>query len=190
MGTIFHDDRGLHEGPKWDKPEEKMMYKSLEWSIWFGGQGRIYRIRIFNKRGRIVYEGPLTRDKIKIGKEKYRYNFLPKELTTKQWLSYCEKEYKVELYTNEITEALKKEYNIKFDIGEVVRDDLTSEGDVVILNITLGEKNKTVGYWVNSQYLMGGRHPWEISKVDWKKRYEEDMKKNEQARKKDENSND
>ena len=83
-----------------------------------------------------------------------------------------------------------RDSNIKFDIGEVVRDDLTSEGDVVILNITLGEKNKTVGYWVNSQYLMGGRHPWEISKVDWKKRYEEDMKKNEQARKKDENSND
>lgn len=181
VGTIFHDDRGLSEGPKWDKPDEKMMYKSLEWSVWFGHPLGVYRIRIFNKRNRMVYEGPLTKDKKKIADNDYRYGYLPKEIAVHKWLEYCSKEYRAEVYTNEVVSAIKTDYNITFDIGETVSDDLLP-GDGVIINITFDEKSKTVGYWLDNDYLMGGRHPWEITKIDWRKRWKEELKD-----KKDEN---
>ena len=174
MGMIFHDDRGNHVAPKWDKPEETMVYRSLSWSIWFGNKLCQYNIRIFNKRNKVVYEGRLTKDKSKMADEKYRFSFLPKELSTKRWLMYCQKEYRAELWTNELTDALKKEYNLEFDIAEMVYDDLTGK-DAVVMNITLG-KDKTVGYWVNGDYLDGGRHPWELSKIDWLKRTKEEIK--------------
>ena len=183
IGTIFHDDRGLREGDHWDTknhPGEKFMYHSLEWSIWFGRPGCIYTARIFNKKGKIVYEGPLTKDKIKMAKEKYRYSYLPKQISTKKWLGYCIKNYRMELYTNELTSALKTEYKVEFEPGEMVYDDLTGQ-DAVVMNVTFGN-NKTVGYWLSSDYLEGGRHPWEVSKIDWKarlaKELEEEKKKN------------
>lgn len=187
MGTIFHDNRGNHEGPHWDKknkPNETMIYRSLEWSIWFGGRLCVYNIRIFDKENNLVYEGPLTKDKRKIVADKYRRSFLPKELDKRLWIKYCQEEYRAELYTNELTHGLKKEYNIEFDIGEMVYDDLTGK-DAVICNVTLGTnpKTKTVGYWVNGDYLDGGRHPWEISKINWSDRLKKDM---EEARKKQE----
>lgn len=178
MGTIFHDNRGNHVGPKWDKPEETMTYRSLAWSIWFGGRLCLYTIKIFDKENNVVYEGPLTKDKRKIVASNYGFSFLPKEITKKDWIKYCQEEYRAELYTNELTSAIKTEYNVTFDIGEVVYDDLTNE-DTVLINITLGSdpKTKTVGYWVNGTYLEGGRHPWEISKIDWMQRYTDDQKK-------------
>lgn len=180
LGTILHEDRGLHEGDHWDvknHPGEKFMYHSLEWSFWFTNRVGVYNVKIFNKRGRVVYEGPLTKDKAKIASENYRYDYLPKELTTATWISYCNKGYRVELHTNEIPMAQQKEYNIDFNIGEMVYDDLTGK-DEVILNITLGEgKGKTVGYWLSGDYLEGGRHPWEISKIDLLKRWKEHKEK-------------
>jgi hypothetical protein len=173
MGIIFHDDRGNHEAPKWDKPEETMIYRSLSWSIWFGNKLGKYNIIIFDKENNIVYQGPLTKDKRKIVANKYKYSFLPKEIDKKDWLHYVQNEYRAELYTNELTDAIKKEYRLDFDIAEMVHDDLTGK-DAVICNVTLG-KDKTVGYWVNGDYLDGGRHPWEITKIDWMKRMKEEM---------------
>ena len=184
--VIFHDDRGNHEGPHWDtknKPNEKFMYRSLAWSIWFGQRLCLYNIRIFNKRNKVVYEGPLTKDKRAIAKFKYRLSFIPKEISLKRWLTILKKEYRAELYTNDIPSAIKEDYKLTFDIGEMVYDDLTGK-DAVVMNITLGKdpKTKTVGYWVNGDYLQGGRHPWEISKIDWmarfKKEQEEEKAKN------------
>ncbi len=182
MGTIFHDDRGNHEGLHWDqtnKPGEKMIYRSLEWSIWFGNRLCLYNVRIFNKKGKVVYEGPLTKDRRKMTKEKYRFSFLPKELSMKRWVMYCQKEYRAEVWTNEIASAIKTDYNLTFDIGEMVHDDLTNT-DAVVMNVTLGTdpRTKTVGYWVNGDYLEGGRHPWEISKINWSERWKEEQKKN------------
>jgi hypothetical protein len=177
MGVIFHDDRGNHEGPKWDNPNETMIYRSLSWAIWLGDRAGLYKIRIFDKENNVVYEGPLTQDKRKIKESKYSISFLPKEIDKRTWIKYCQEEYRAELYTNMLTDALQQEYKLDFKIGEQVHDDLTSK-DVVVLNVTLGN-NKTVGYWVNSDYLEGGRHPWELSKIDWRKRWEEEKKKHE-----------
>lgn len=179
MGVIFHDNRGNHEGPHWDAknhPNETMTYRSLEWSIWFGDRLCLYNIRIFDKDNNVVYEGPLTNDKRKITNAKYRYGFLPKELDMRLWIKYCQEKYKAELYTNQLTSAIKKEFNIEHEIGTFVYDDLTGK-DAVVMNVTLG-KNGTVCYWVNGDYLEGGRHPWELSKIDWMKRWEEEKKKN------------
>ena len=185
MGTIFHDDRGLYEGDHWDAqnhPGEKFMYHSLSWSIWFGARGCIYTARIFNKKGKVVYEGPLTKDKIKMGREKYRFSYLPKELSTRRWLTFCQKNYRMELYTNELATAIVDEYKIEYKPGDVVYDDLTGK-DVVVMNVTIG-KNKTIGYWVNSDHLEGGRHPQELTKIDWaarwKKQFEEEKEKNQE----------
>jgi hypothetical protein len=175
MACIFHDDRGNHEAPKWDKPEETMTYRSLSWSIWFGDRLNRYNIRIFDKANAVVYEGPLTKDKRKIVASKYAFSFLPKEIDKKDWLKYCQEEYRAELWTNALTDALKKKYSLEYDIGDVVFDDLTGK-DAVIINISLGtdEKTLTAGYWVNGDYLEGGRHPWEISKIDWMKRMKDE----------------
>jgi hypothetical protein len=183
MGTIFHDNRGNHDGPHWDTknhPNETMTYRSLAWSIWFGNKMGLYNIRIFNKRNKVVYEGPLTKDKKKMAAEKYRFGYLPKELTVKQWIRFCQKEYRAELWTNELTTALKEQHKLEFDVGEIVYDDLTGK-DVVLMNVTFGENN-TIGYWVNSDYLEGGRHPWELTKINWQERW-----KKEQEKIKDEN---
>ena len=64
--------------------------------------------------------------------------------------------------------ALEKEYYLEHKIGSFVHDDLTSK-DVLLFNVTFG-KDKTIGYWVNDDYLEGGRHPWELSQIDWRKK--------------------
>lgn len=59
-----------------------------------------------------------------------------------------------------------------FDIGEHVYDDLTRSERVVIgvsvdIGTVDGQQHSDVieGYWVDSNYLHGGRHPWELSKL-------------------------
>lgn len=167
-GMIFHDDRGNSQGPHWDTkshPNETMIYRSLGWTIWFGNRTEKYYIKIFNKKNKIVYEGPLTQDRKKMILSKYKVSFLPKELSEKRWIGYCVKEYRAELYTNVIPSVIKEKYKIEFDIGHVVHDDLDAR-DAIILNITFDDKGN-VGYWVDSDYLDGGRHPWELSKIDF-----------------------
>jgi hypothetical protein len=48
-----------------------------------------------------------------------------------------------------------------FKIGQVVRDDLTGK-TVTIERINIST-NGSVGLWVSSEYLDGGRHPWEVT---------------------------
>lgn len=68
------------------------------------------------------------------------------------------------------------DYNklFEFKVGDVVHDDLTGK-DAVVIGISyhhgttsnsLAEALHTVGYWLNNDYLGGGRHPWELSKID------------------------
>jgi hypothetical protein len=54
-------------------------------------------------------------------------------------------------------------YDVDFQIGDKVYDDLTRE-DSVILGISYDGKALTKGYWIDSYYLDGGRFPWEITK--------------------------
>ena len=50
----------------------------------------------------------------------------------------------------------------EFEVGDMVLDDLTGK-IVKIVKIT---KNRgVIGYWVDDEYLSGGRHPWEITKL-------------------------
>lgn len=56
-----------------------------------------------------------------------------------------------------------------FNVGELAFDDLTKRV-VEILKINVDE-NGSIGYFVDSEYLNGGRHPWELtplSEVDAK----------------------
>lgn len=50
----------------------------------------------------------------------------------------------------------------EFEIGEEVFDDLTGK-TAKILDIKMNET--CIGYFIDSPYLGGGRHPWELSKV-------------------------
>lgn len=50
---------------------------------------------------------------------------------------------------------------MNFKVGQVVRDDLTGKR-VTIQRINIST-NGSVGLWVDSEYLDGGRHPWEVT---------------------------
>jgi hypothetical protein len=46
--------------------------------------------------------------------------------------------------------------------GDIVWDDLTaSKAKIIKVSVDRG----CVGYWLDNDYLGGGRHPWEISKT-------------------------
>ena len=63
---------------------------------------------------------------------------------------------------------------VKFDhkVGDVVIDDLTGR-KVTIIGVSYEDGKKsssdkrsashTVGYWVDNDYMGGGRHPWELT---------------------------
>lgn len=61
----------------------------------------------------------------------------------------------------------------EFNVGEQIWDDLTHQYATIIgIEFKHGKRHgeyatahSTVGYWVDNDYLGGGRHPWEISKV-------------------------
>lgn len=48
-----------------------------------------------------------------------------------------------------------------FKIGQRVKDDLT--GKIVTIERINISTNGSVGLWVSSEYLDGGRHPWEVT---------------------------
>ena len=51
-----------------------------------------------------------------------------------------------------------------FKIGDLVFDSLTGWGKVYTIKKITG-KDGIFGYWIDSDYFGGGRHPWEIVKV-------------------------
>lgn len=168
LGFIFHDDRGNHEDVDWENREKTRMYKDISWSLWFDKYCTHY-IKIFNRKGKVVYEGPLSTDSKKIEESKYVFSFLPKEIPTEKWEMYCKKQYRAELYTNEVPHAIKEQFGdmIPFKVGDKVKDDLTNGTKAFILNMTYELKEdgspKSVGYLINSDYLDGARYPWELS---------------------------
>jgi hypothetical protein len=61
-----------------------------------------------------------------------------------------------------------------FNLDEIVYDDLTQKQVKIIgINYSLGYVNNkrkdyqvgNIGYWVDSKYLSGGRHEWELTKI-------------------------
>jgi hypothetical protein len=64
--------------------------------------------------------------------------------------------------------------NNEFEVGEKVYDGLTAKEAIIIgicwaRGCTNGDKYchqlDTIGYWVDNDYLEGGRHPWEVTKL-------------------------
>ena len=60
---------------------------------------------------------------------------------------------------------------MEFGLGEKVNDDLTGETATIIgIETKMGRCNgidyhgQVVGYWLDNDWLGGGRHPWEITK--------------------------
>lgn len=62
----------------------------------------------------------------------------------------------------------------EFNVGEKVFDDLTGKSAKIIgLSFSKGytdgnhyrESMDCIGYWLDNDYLSGGRHPWEVSKL-------------------------
>lgn len=50
-------------------------------------------------------------------------------------------------------------------VGDTVWDDLTgTKAKVTRISVSTSEP-QTVGIWLDSEYLDGGRHPWEISLI-------------------------
>ena len=178
---ILHDDRGLHPGPKYDGSGETMMYHSLAWSVVFDKKG-YFAANIFDKEGNLVYEGRLTMDRHKVAEAGYRASFIPKEIDTKTWFKYIREEYRAEVYTNYVLDPIREKHKIEFQAGDLVHDDLTGK-DCILTTISIGgEPSHAIGYWIASDYLEGGRHPWEITKIDmvarWKAEIEKEKKKN------------
>jgi len=50
-----------------------------------------------------------------------------------------------------------------FKLNEIVHDDLTNTKAIIIKIET--SQNNIVGYFIDNDYLGGGRHPWELTKV-------------------------
>lgn len=176
---MLHDDRGLHPGPKHDNSSETMMYKSLAWGISFDKR-YYYAANIYDKEGKLVYEGPLTIDKRKIAAAHYRASFIPKEIDTKTWFKYLQEEYRAEVFTNYVADPIREQFKIEFQASELVRDELTAQ-DAIITTISI-DKNNNVGYWVNNDYLEGGRMPWEISKIDLHQRWKDEIAKEKESK--------
>jgi hypothetical protein len=178
---MLHDDRGLRPGPKWDDPTVTMNYHSLEWGVVFDKRA-YFAANIYDKDGNLVYEGKLTMDRKAISAANNIASFIPKEINTKEWFKYVREGYRAEVFTNLVLDPIRTEYKVEFQAGDLVFDDLTGK-DAIITTITLGDApGKPIGYWVDNDYLEGGRHPWEITKIDmmarWKAEFEKEKKKN------------
>ncbi len=101
QASIVHDDRGWREEPdfnnsskKWDGPLKK--FKSLEWGVFLkGGE----YLKVFKDK-KIIWEGILIRDILKIKEKAYYYGFIPKGIAFEDWCLWCYNEYQVEVSTN------------------------------------------------------------------------------------------
>lgn len=98
--ALFHSDTGNREGPKWDNPEETMIYRSLDHSIWLGKKNK-YNVKIYNKEGtEVEYEGPLTYSRERVKEKNYILTFVPKEVDFKTFVKWLTDERKCELETD------------------------------------------------------------------------------------------
>jgi hypothetical protein len=168
QAPILHDDRGLSKGPSWNDKTKKfdgpdMEYKDISWAIFLMKGAYTYHAKIFKKNGSIKYEGPLTFSLEKLKTNNYRISFFPKELTKDDWLMICMAELRCELTTNQFTYKEEKDYSIKYRVGQKIIDDLTQQ-ECSVLGVSLGD-NSTLGYLIDSAYLDGRRHPWELTKI-------------------------
>jgi len=178
---MLHDDRGLRSGPKWDDPTVTMNYHSLEWGVVFDKKS-YFAANIFDKEGNLVYEGKLTMDRKKVAEANYAASFIPKEIDTKTWFKYFREDYRAEIFTNLVLDPIRKEYGIMdFQAGDQVHDDLTGK-DAIITTISLSNGPvKTVGFWLDNDYLEGGRLAWEITKIDHVARWKDEIAKEKAA---------
>jgi len=88
--SIVHDDRGN------TKVNGKTL-RTLKWAVFLNG-GEYIKIY---KEDDIVFQGVLLKDIPLMMEKEYLFHFLPKNIEFKEWVKYCNKEYRVELYTNE-----------------------------------------------------------------------------------------
>ena len=96
----FHDDRGLHG--------DKKQYWNWDWTINFNKKTKIDKITIFDADDNIVYTGSWTFDRTKI--MEVNYMVAPKEIELDKWLEYLYKDYRCEIETDELVDALKEGY--------------------------------------------------------------------------------
>lgn len=176
---MLHDNRGLKPGPDWQDPSKTIMYHSLEWGVAFDKRG-YFAANIYGKDDKLVYEGRLTMDRHKVAAANYTASFIPVEIDTETWFKYIREEYRAEVYTNYVLDVIRKELNIEFQAGDLVHDDLTGK-DAIITTISIGDgPGKSIGYWVNNDYLEGGRHPWELTKIDLVQRWKDEIEAEKQ----------
>lgn len=112
LSSIVHDDRGWYEAPSFNNDTKKMdgpkeRYKSLEWGVFIkGGE----YLTVFDNDDEIIWEGLLLRDTLAVKDKGYRHHFLPQRVSYEDWSEWCNKEYKVEIQTNEPVLAEQEDY--------------------------------------------------------------------------------
>jgi len=121
LSSNLHDDRGWHESPSWNNETQKQdgpveKYKSLEWSVFLrGGE----YLTIFDKEDKVLWEGLLLRDTKACADKDYRHHFLPQRIPYKDWLKWCQEEFRAEVNTNEPVlaedDSYKKDYKEQED---------------------------------------------------------------------------
>jgi len=111
IAFILHDDRGIKKSPdfndetkKWDGPLRE--FHSIEWTHFISGGEHI---RIFEKNGAILYDGPITNDREKVAKARpYRIFFAPKEMELGEWARVVNEKLKAEIWVDKPVSAEEK----------------------------------------------------------------------------------
>lgn len=97
----FHDDRGLYG----DNNE----FWSWDWTINFNKHTKLDNIKIFDKYGKVLYNGPWTYSKINTMKNSCIES--PEEIDPEQWLNWLGDMVHCEIETDELVDALKEKKN-------------------------------------------------------------------------------
>ena len=112
LASTLHDDRGCYEKPSWNNETKTndgppMECKSLEWSTFLSGGEYL---TVFDGEGDVIlWEGLLLRDLEATADTGYRHHFLPQRIPYKDWIKWCQKEYRAEILTNEPVLAEKED---------------------------------------------------------------------------------
>ena len=101
QAVILHDDRGITKSPdfnnetgKWDGPLKE--FKSLGWAVFLkGGE----YLKVF-ENDKIIWEGSLTKSRVKMAKMNYSLSFIPEEVDTQTWVDWFTRELHAEISTN------------------------------------------------------------------------------------------
>lgn len=99
--VILHDDRGLHKSPSFNNATQnfdgpEMEFKSISWATFIHG-GEF--LRVF-KDGQVLWEGTLTKDRLKMVNTNFVLSFIPKEVPFDTWVSWFEGELRAEIMTD------------------------------------------------------------------------------------------